>query len=210
MKLETVRATLESARADVEAEDDRMKVLDGKLNTLATFSGLSVSISASLGANVLASGGLSSAYSIALGLALTVAALLLFLTAITAFQGLRPKEYKGLTLDAARSRVTPRRLGEEPEMALAIMASTYYTDVLPSARAANGVKLDKVSKAFQYARLGLIGLIVSILVTTLGSVESQKDTNGRDSAGCEITTAGSASFRGDPEQSGSSRAGRCN
>jgi hypothetical protein len=52
-EFETVKATLECARADVDAEDDRMKVLDSKLSTLAAFSGLSVSISASIGANVL-------------------------------------------------------------------------------------------------------------------------------------------------------------
>jgi hypothetical protein len=70
-QLETVKATLDCARADVDFEDDRMKVLDGKLSTLATFSGLSVSISASLGANVLVAGKLCTGFTIALGATLT-------------------------------------------------------------------------------------------------------------------------------------------
>src|SRR5689334_14706030 len=97
-ELETVRATLDCARADVEAENDRMKVLDAKLSNLATLSGLSLSISASLGANVLVAGGLDTGFMIALGATLACAVALLLATTLTAFLGLRPKQYRGLTL----------------------------------------------------------------------------------------------------------------
>lgn len=169
-QLETVKATLECARADVEAEDDRMKVLDGKLGTLATLSGLSVSISASLGATVLASGRLGTWFTLGLGLALGVAVVMLLRTVLAAFRGLRPKEYRGITLAAAEARVTPRRLALPPEDALAILAATYYTDILPAARSANNVKLGRVTEAFAHARVGLSALIAAVLVTAVGAV----------------------------------------
>ncbi len=147
-----------------------MKVLDGKLSTLATFSGLSVSISASLGASVLVTGRLCAEFTIALGVILTFAVVMLLLTTLTAFRGLRPKEYRGITLEAAEKRVTPRRLRQSPQEALAVLAATYYTDVLPAARAANGVKLDKVGEAFGYARWGLIGLVAAVVLTAIGAV----------------------------------------
>jgi hypothetical protein len=168
--LDTVKATLECARADVEAEDDRMKVLDSKLSTLAAFSGLSVSISASIGANVLVAGALCTAITIALGVTLTFAVAMLLLTTLTAFSGLRPKPYRGLTMRAAEERVTPRRLAAEPGQALAVLASTYYTDILPATRAANDAKLDRVRGAFRYAALGLIALVAAVVLTALGAV----------------------------------------
>jgi hypothetical protein len=169
-EFETVKATLECARADVEAEDDRMKVLDSKLSTLAAFSALSVSISASIGANVLVAGKLCTGITIALGVTLTVAVLMLLLTTLTAFRGLRPKPYRGITMDVAKARVTPRRLATEPGKALAVLASTYYTDILPAARAANDAKLDRVRGAFRYAALGLIALVTAVVLTALGAV----------------------------------------
>lgn len=169
-QFETVRATLECARADVEAEDDRMKVLDAKLSNLATFSGLSVSISASLGANVLVAGKLCIGFTIALGIVLTFAVSMLLATALVAFRGLRPKQYKGITMDVARARVTPRRLARDPGEALAVLASTYYTDILPAARAANNVKLDRVRSAFRYAAVGLIALVGAVVLTAIGAV----------------------------------------
>lgn len=169
-QLETIKATLECARADVEMEDDRMKVLDTKLSTLASFSGLSVSISASLGTNVLVAGKLCTGLTIALGITLTFAVSMLLATALTAFLGLRPKQYRGITMEVARSRVTPRRLAGEPGEALAVLASTYYTDILPAARAANNVKLDRVRAAFRYAALGLTALVAAVVLTALGAV----------------------------------------
>ena len=69
--IETVKATLDCARADVDAEDDRAKVLDGKLSNLAMLAALSLSISASLGANVLVAGGLCTEVTIVVGCFLT-------------------------------------------------------------------------------------------------------------------------------------------
>jgi hypothetical protein len=169
-EFETVKATLECARADVEAEDDRMKVLDSKLSTLAAFSALSVSISASIGANVLVAGKLCTGFTIALGVTLTVAVVMLLLTTLTAFSGLRPKPYRGITMEAAKARVTPRRLAAEPGEALAVLASTYYTDILPAARAANDAKLDRVRGAFRYAAFGLVALVTAVVLTALGAV----------------------------------------
>jgi hypothetical protein len=169
-QLETVKATLDCARADVDFEDDRMKVLDGKLSTLATFSGLSVSISASLGANVLVAGKLCTGFTIALGATLTLAVAMLLATTLTAFRGLRPKQYRGITMAVATARVTPRRLSVEPDQALAVLASTYYTDILPAARAANNVKLDRVRAAFRYAAVGLIALVAAVVLTAIGAV----------------------------------------
>ena len=147
-----------------------MKVLDAKLSTLASFSGLSVSISASLGANVLVAGRLCTGFTIALGITLTFAVSMLLATALMAFLGLRPKQYRGITMEVAKARVTPRRLAREPGGALAVLASTYYTDILPAARAANNVKLDRVRAAFRYAALGLIALVASVVLTALGAI----------------------------------------
>lgn len=169
-EFETVKATLECARADVDAEDDRMKVLDSKLSTLAAFSGLSVSISASIGANVLVTGTLCTGFTIALGATLTFAVLMLLMTTLTAFSGLRPKPYRGITMEVAEARVTPRRLATEPGQALAVLASTYYTDILPATRVANDAKLDCVRGAFRYAALGLIALVAAVVLTALGAV----------------------------------------
>jgi hypothetical protein len=178
--LDTVKATLDCARADVDAEYDRMKVLDSKLSMLAMFSGLSVSIIAALGAGVLVEGGLNSGFSIALGAVLASAAFLLLLTTQAAFSGLSPKKYRELAPDAAKARVTPRRLREKPEKALATMASTYYVRVLPAARKANAVKLDRVNVAFKRAALGLFLLIVAILLTAVGSVYGKDSPDERD------------------------------
>jgi len=180
MNPETAQAILDCAKADVVAEDDRMKVLDDKLSTLATFSGLSVSISASLGANVLVARELDVGFTIALGVTLTAAVVMLLLTTLTAFRGLRPKEYRGLTLDSAKSRVTPRRLRADPAEAMAVLAATYYTDILPAARSANNVKLEKVGDAFRYARIGLIGLVVAVVLTATGAVVQKGSENERD------------------------------
>jgi hypothetical protein len=168
--LDTVKATLECAMSDVEAEDDRMKVLDAKLSNLATLSGLSVSISASLGANVLVAGKLCNSFTLALGAVLTFAVGMLLMTTLTAFQGLRPKPYKGLTMKSAKQRVTPKRLTRPAPDAIATLAATYYVDILPAARAANDIKLEKVSTAFDYAAAGLIALVFAVVLTALGAV----------------------------------------
>lgn len=147
-----------------------MQALDSKLSTLAMFSGLSVSISASLGASVLVAGQLATGFTVALGVTLAFAVLMLLCTTLKAFQGLRPKQYRGITLASAQSRVTPRRLRRDPAAALAVLAATYYTDVLPAARTANGVKLDLVTDAFRYARCGLVGLVVAVVLTAVGAV----------------------------------------
>jgi hypothetical protein len=168
--LDTVKATLECARADVAAEDERMQVLDGKLSNLATLAGLSVSISASLGANVLAAGALCTGFTIALGAVLTIAAALLLKTVLVAFDGLRPKPYRGLTRKSAIARVTPKRLSQPGPEAMATLAATYYVDILPAARVSNDVKLEKVADAFVYAKGGLIALVGAVILTAIGAV----------------------------------------
>src|SRR4051812_41156837 len=127
LNLETAKATLECARGDALEEMDRMKVLDAKLTNIAAFSGVSISISGSIGGSVLAANRLSLGFSIALGGTLTVAGVVLLSAVAACFAGLAPKNYKGISEDAAQDRVKRGRLRKEPAEAIAIMASTYYT-----------------------------------------------------------------------------------
>jgi len=168
--IDTLKATLDVAQRDLDAENDRMKVLDSKLSSLATFSGLTLSVTATLGANVVVAGRLCQAFTVALGAVLVLAALALLLGVFSCFRGLRPKEYRGITLKAAASRVTPTRLGLPPQEALPVLAATYYTDLLPAARAANNVKLDRVVDAFRWTRLGLGLLVGALVLAVVGAV----------------------------------------
>src|SRR4051794_10464683 len=86
--LETVKATVEAARSDVLFESERMKTLDNKLVSIAAFSGVSLSVSGSVGASVVANGSLSLGFTIALGATLTVAVLLLLIAVLCCFAGL--------------------------------------------------------------------------------------------------------------------------
>jgi hypothetical protein len=84
MNLDTARATLDCARADVDEETDRMKVLDGKLTNIAAFSGLALSIGGAVGSSVVVSGRLGLGFTIALGAVLSIAVSLLLARAILA------------------------------------------------------------------------------------------------------------------------------
>jgi hypothetical protein len=89
--LQTVQATLEACTHDLSEEDDRMKTMDGKLTQLAAFSGVSISISGSVGGSVLAAGHLRHGFLIALGTCVGVAACLLLAAVVIAFRALSPK-----------------------------------------------------------------------------------------------------------------------
>jgi hypothetical protein len=88
MNLEAVEATLDAARADMLAERERTDALDGKLTSIAAFSGLSLSISGSVGATVVAGGKLNTGFTIALDSVLGVAAGLFLASVIVCFSAL--------------------------------------------------------------------------------------------------------------------------
>jgi hypothetical protein len=60
---------------------------------------------------VLVAGDLCTEVTIAVGFFLTAGVLMLLLTVFAAFRGLRPKEYRGITLPVATARVTPHTNG---------------------------------------------------------------------------------------------------
>jgi hypothetical protein len=163
--LETAKATLETARAEAEEEIDRMKVLDGKLSNVAAFSGVSLSVSGALGANVIASGRLEGSFEVAIGIALAAAVALLLAGVVSCFHGLTPKDFSGITPAAAAERVWPSSLRREPSEALAKIASTYATDILPQARWTNKKKVAATKRAFW-----LVGLGLAANVATLGLI----------------------------------------
>jgi hypothetical protein len=170
MNLNTARATLDCARADVDEETDRMKVLDGKLTNIAAFSGLALSIGGAVGSSVVVSGRLGLGFTIALGAVLSIAVSLLLARAILALSGLAPKNYRGITLEAARARVTPKRLELAPEEAVARLASTYYTAMLPQAREANQARCEAFKWAFRLVAGGLAGLVSGLILSSVGAV----------------------------------------
>jgi hypothetical protein len=98
------------------------------------------------------SGRLGLGFTIALGAVLSIAVSLLLARAILALSGLAPKNYRGITLEAARARVTPKRLELAPEEAVARLASTYYTAMLPQAREANQAKVRSVQVGISPSR----------------------------------------------------------
>jgi hypothetical protein len=148
LNADTAASILDSAKFDVAAEDDGTKVLDSKLTSIAAFSGVSLSISGSVGANVLASGNLRDGFVIFGGAGLVVAASLFLFVVLKCFSGLRPKNFEQISQTAAAERVGAERLGEEPAAARARLATTYYLNILPKAREANEEKLDAVHGAY--------------------------------------------------------------
>ena len=150
MDLESVKATLEAARADVDAERDRTDSLDRKLTNIAAFAGLSLSISGAVGGTVLAAGRLNPGFTIALGSVLSLAAVLFLASVIACFVGLAPKPYEGIADRGARKRISRKRLERPPEEVLRILANTYYLKFLPQARQSNHTKVRRVKIAFWF------------------------------------------------------------
>jgi hypothetical protein len=166
---ETAASTLDCARFDVAAEDDRAKVLDSKLTSLAAFAGLSLSISASVGGSAVAGGKLSEGFTVAVGLGLVVSAVLLLLAVRKCFTGLRLKNFESISQEAADERVSAPRLSLEPAIARANLAATYYKRILPAARTANAMKVSSVRCAYDFVGAGLTALVVTLCLTVLGA-----------------------------------------
>lgn len=167
--LETAQATFDANDKDLQREEDRMRTVDGKLTQLAAFSGLSISISASLGANAVLAHRLKPGFQIALGATLVVAIVLLLATVVVAFSHLSPKLYSGIAETAVLDRTRKSRLGRPAPAALAKMART-TADVLVSARKVNDRKAEGTRKAFALARAGFALLAVALALAVVGAV----------------------------------------
>lgn len=170
LKVEIAIATLECARADVDAETARAQALDSKLTGIASLSGLALSIGAAVGASVVVSSDIAPGFAIALGAVLSTAALLLLAAAIVALSGLAPKGFQGIALGAARDRVTDERLSGEPADEIAKLAATYSNKMLPKARETNAVKVCRVRHAYWLVGVGLAGLVAGLVLATVGAV----------------------------------------
>ncbi len=164
------KATLECARADVDYELDRARALDSKLTGIASFSGLALSIGASVGASVVVSGRLTLGFTIALGAVLSVASLLLLSAAVVALWALSPKDYQGISLRAGEDRVSDERLSGNVAHAIGDLAATYYVRMLPEARDTNAVKARRAHHAYRFVGAGLAGLVLSLILTTVAAV----------------------------------------
>jgi hypothetical protein len=170
LELEIAKATLECARSDVDSETERARALDSKLTGIASLSGLALSIGASVGASVLVTESLTQGFAIALGAVLSVAAVLLLAAAIVALSGLAPKGFEGVSLAAARERVSDERLSLDPADAVAELAATYAVGMLPQARATNKVKVERVRRAYWLVGTGLGGLVLGLILTSISAV----------------------------------------
>ena len=167
--LETVKATLECAQADIAEETDRMKVLDHKLTSIAAFSGIALSVGSGIGSSTVVSGALSLGFTIALGAVLSVAVIFLLLGAVVALRGLSPKGFEGISLQAFDERLNKSRMRMEPSDAIARMAATYRPH-LKQARDSNGAKVDSVRWAYQLVGTGLGLLATGLVLAAVGAV----------------------------------------
>jgi hypothetical protein len=170
LNLDTAKATLECARADFAEERERARSLDGKLVSIASFSGLALSIGALVGANMIVSEGLALGFAIALGAVLSVGSLLLLAAAMVSLIGLAPKDFTGTALTAAEDRVTKKRLSMEPALAVGELAATYNRKMLPAARAINDAKASAVRRALFLVGGGLGGLVVALILSSVAAV----------------------------------------
>jgi hypothetical protein len=165
----TAQATYTACARDLASEEDRLRILDGKLTNLAAFSGVSLAISGSVGGSVLAAGKLSLGFSITLGATVAIAASLLLAGVISAFSGLHPHEYEGITEADAEARLTQRSLERSEDEAWAQFAATAVVNLV-SARMANDSKADTVERTFRLVGAGFSVLVVALLITAVGSV----------------------------------------
>ena len=170
LSVEIANATLDCARADLDYEIDRTRSLDLKLTGIASLSGLALSIGAGVGASIVAGGKLSFGFTIALGSVLSVASLLLLAAAGVALWGLTPKPFQTLSLKAAEDRVSDERLSGDAADAIGELAATYYKKMLPEARDTNGRKVDHAHRAYRLVGAGLGGLVIGLILTTIGAV----------------------------------------
>ncbi len=165
----TAQATYQACARDLASEEDRMRIIDGKLTNLAAFSGVSIAISGSVGGSVLAGGKLALGFAIALGATIAVAATLLLCGVVTAFRGLSPKAYEGIDEPSAEARVEQGSLERTADEAWARFASTLVVHLV-SARQANDAKADATTRAFWLVGAGFAILVLAIVVTAVGSV----------------------------------------
>jgi hypothetical protein len=168
-ELETAKATLGACEWDLEREEDRMRGLDAKLTQLATFSGVSISISGGLGASVLAASKLELGFLIALGACIAVAASLLLSAVIVAFRALAPKTYIGVDEGAVAARTTPNALKRPPAETVAGFAAS-RREVLVTARGINDRKATSATRVFLLVGMAFAALVAGLVVTAVGSV----------------------------------------
>jgi hypothetical protein len=166
---EALKALLDAARADVDDEQERTRVLDGKLGQLAAFCGVSISITGAVGGSVVAAGRLSLGFTIALGAVLSTAALLLLAGVVLAFRGLAPKDFAGVSRNGARGRLKEERLALPASEGLPRLAAT-YVKVLERAREVNENKAQATTRAFVCVGLGFASLVLALLTAVVGSV----------------------------------------
>ena len=167
--LRTAEAVLEACVWDLEAEEARMRTIDGKLTQLAAFSGVSISISGAIGGSVLAAQHLPAAFLIALGACLGLAALWLLAGVILAFRALAPKLYEGTDEREVIARTTPNTLRSNAASVIATFAGT-RRDVLIAARKINDQKAKATTTAVICVVVGASFLVAGLLVTAVGSV----------------------------------------
>jgi hypothetical protein len=167
--LETARATLDACKWDLESEERRMATIDGKLQQLAAFSGVSISISGAIGGSVLAAGDLPLGFLIALGALLGLASTTLLSGVICGFIALSPKLYHGIDEAAVATRVTEEALSREPATAIATFAGS-RRDMLIAARTINDKKAEATITMFRLVAVGFACLVAGLLVTAVGSV----------------------------------------
>jgi len=167
--LQTVQATLEACTHDLADEDDRMRTIDSKLTQLAAFSGVSISISGSVGGSVLAAGRLPHGFLIALGSCIGLAAVFLLTTVVLAFRALSPKLYHGIEESVVVERTTPDAMNREPSEAIAWIAAG-RRNVLIEARKINDKKANAATRTFVCAGIGFGLLVAGLLVTAVGTV----------------------------------------
>jgi hypothetical protein len=165
----TAQATYQACARDLSSEEDRLRILDGKLTNLAAFSALSISISGGVGGSVIAGGRLALGFAIALGAVIGLAAVLLLLGVIAAFRGLSPKDFEGVTEGDAEARLTQGALERPPDEAWATFASTVVAQLV-SARAANDKKAEAVTTVFRLVGCGFGVLVLAVLLTAVGAV----------------------------------------
>jgi hypothetical protein len=170
LKPEIAQAVLECAWVDVESEAERTRSLDAKLTGIASLAGLALSIGASVGATVVASGNLRLGFAIAVGAVLSLAAILLLAAAIIALKALSPMGFEGISLEAAKGRVTDQRLSGDPADEIAHLAATYSKKILPQARKSNGIKVKRVRYAYWFVGAGLLGLVCGLILTSVAAV----------------------------------------
>lgn len=167
--VETARVTLAACEFDLDREEERMRNLDAKLTQLATFSGVSITISGGLGANVLAGGRLPDGFLIALGSCVGLAGVLLLCAVVTAFRALAPKKYLGADESALLERTTPNALKRHPDHVLASIAAT-RREVLFAARKINDRKARLTARVFFMVGLAFAALVCGLIVTAVASV----------------------------------------